>query len=154
MRHLVVISQQLLPGPRDRQGVPRRTEKERVRKRNGSMGHVGNAAGKTRPGVLVYLAKISLPCRLCWQRQCGGGVRVCIPEQLEEDLPGGPLLLGVTEQDPPLLPWPQTLPFLGVSRCPGAELAAAASHPVREQARRLTRLQTVLVLWAKKLSRG
>lgn len=46
------------------------------------------------------------------------------------------------------------LPFPSVSRSPGAELATAASQLVREQVRRLTQLQTVLVLWAKELSRG
>lgn len=125
---------------------------------------MGKAVGKMRVGVLVYSAEILLPCRLhwlLWQGQCGGGcVCVSVGSWKETHLvvhscwvlrSGTPLSCHSHRELPPAQH--TLLPFPGVSVSPGAELAAAASQLVHKQGRRLTRLQTVLVLRAKELRR-
>ena len=148
-RCLVVVSQQLLPGPselgKERPGGLKRREWGRGVAARAAQGTWGRQL--ERHGVLVCLAKISLPCRLRWPLwQCGGGgVCASLSSWKETHLvvhscrvlrSGTPLSCRSHRQLPPLL---QTLlPFPGVSSSPGAELAAAASQLVREQARRPT----------------
>lgn len=109
-RCLVVVSQQLLPGPselgKECPGGLKRREWGRGVAARAAQGTWGRQLER-HVGVLVCLAKISLPCRLRWPLAMWWGVCVCIPEQLEGGSPGGPQLPGVTEWDPPLLPQPQ-----------------------------------------------
>ena len=174
-RHLVVISQRLPPGPSELgkecpgglkrrecgRGVAARAAQgarvkwakllERcmlgswcIRLKSCCLADCAGHCGRGSVVGSVCVCPWAAGRRLTWWSTAAGRYKAGSPSPAAA---AGSYLLHCTPSFP-------SLPFLGVSRSPGAELVAAASQLVREQARRLRQLQTVLVLWAKELSRG